>query len=330
MAILWAGGEDIDFPNGAGVAVGTGTYGRAGFSRCYVTCAIMDGKTWTGPFVGGAVTSCWMTVQMGWNWNGNTTLATGLVNTASLNASGVFVAVKDIGGSATLALYKYDGSTSTLLASSSTLFYAGNTNTQHRLDLQVSSYGSSGTLNLYVDGGLAVTYTGNIAVGSVTNLDGVAIVREGNNNAFSEIIVADEDTRAFVGLVTMAPTAAGTTDAWAGAFTDVNEVSVNDSTMISTNTITQDEQFNVTDMPTGNFSIKAVVVAARATSTATATATKVALGFNSGGTVAVGTSQLTTTAWVRYSQIFAQNPVTSANWLLSDMNALQIDLRSGS
>jgi 2-keto-4-pentenoate hydratase len=110
----------------------------------------------------------------------------------------------------------------------------------------------------------------------------------------------------------------------------VNETTLSDATMISTNTASQDEQFNVTDMPSGNFSIKAVVVAARATSTATATATKVALGFNSGGTVAVGTSQTTSTAWTRLTQVFAQNPVTSANWLLSEMNALQVNLRSGS
>jgi hypothetical protein len=148
--------------------------------------------------------------------------------------------------------------------------------------------------------------------------------------AFSEFILADEDTRGFPGLMTMALTGAGTTDSWTGIFSTINQTVISDTTPNFTNTVTQDQQFNITDLTAGTFVIKAVKIAARMAVSATPTATQVKLGYNSGGSVAFGTgaTKTPTTAYTTYDQLDATNPVTAAAWAQSDMNALQLDMRS--
>ena len=100
--------------------------------------------------------------------------------------------------------------------------------------------------------------------------------------------------------------------------------------MVSTNTATQDEQYNATNTPSGSFSVPYVAVKARASKTAGATATTVALGVNHSGTVDAGTPQAMTTAWDIYERIMSTNPVTAVAWTTSDIDSLQINLRSGS
>jgi hypothetical protein len=145
----------------------------------------------------------------------------------------------------------------------------------------------------------------------------------------SEVIVANEDTRAFPGLATLALTGAGTTDQWSGVFSTINQTSFSDTSPNFTNTNAQDQQFNITDLPAGVFTIKAVKIAARsAVSTSGAVPTKVAFGYNSGGTVAVGTAQALSTGYITMQQVDNINPVTGLPWVQSDINALQLDMRS--
>lgn len=320
MSILWAGGEDIDFTAGAAPLVILTNF-RSGYARCALRSV---GGAWLSGnvFPGGAVTSCWVSMYVGKPGGANTNEWFGGIGKAG-TSNCIFVGI-DNSNAGKIALY----TPSAKLAVESTTSGAA----AHRFDIQVINFGASGTVNVYCDGALIITFTGNLVTGGITNLDSVFVNCSNGSDQWcaSEFIVADEDTRAFIGLVTMAPTGAGTTDQWTGAYTDVNETTNSDATTVYTNTATQDEQFNVTDVPAGNFGVKAVVVNARVTSPAGSTATKVALGFNSGGSVAVGTSQTATTAWELKQQIFAQNPVTSADWTLASMNALQLNLRSGS
>ncbi len=330
MSILWAGGEDLNFPNGGGVgSLGSSNPNgfRAGYARVslYATSSTLCKST---VLPGGAVTSAWLHCRIANEFNFPGSTSTGIVGFGlSGTSKGLFFGYGSATGKA--AILTYDGSAWTVLASESgssatIVFHA-----LQRLDMQVISYGASATVNVYLNGVLLVTFTGDVTVSGVSNFDSVYYSNNGNFS-LSEIIVADEDTRAFAGLATMAPTAAGSTDDWTGAYTDVNPTSINDANAVYTDTASEDEQFNLTDLPSGAFHIKAVVVSARVTSTVGATADKVALGFRSGGSVAVGTSQSTTTAWETKEEIFAQNPVTSADWVQSDMNALQVDLQSDS
>jgi hypothetical protein len=333
MAILWAGGEDFDFPNGvvAWHVLQSGTF-RSAYARCAVwTSSPVGAFVKSTVFPGGGVTSAWLSCIVGKGGINNTELAnTFLIGLGKSGTNkGIFIGYTAFGQ---LTIYSYNGSTSTSLAAEGSLTGYMLGNSFNRLDVQISNFNGTGSVSVYWNGAFVVTYSGSLTISGITDLDSVFFSATNGTGyqQFSEIIVADEDTRAFTGLMTMVPTGAGTTDDWIGAYTDVNEREIDNSTFVYTDTVSQDEQFNLTDLPSGSFGIRAVVATAKVTSTAGATATKVALGFKSGGSVAVGTSQSTTTAWETKHQIFAQNPVTSADWAQSDMNALQIDLRSGS
>jgi len=320
MAILACYGEDIDFIAPASVSVGTssGAY-RSAYARCSLSCF---SGTRTLPFAGGAITSAWLSAYVSFNTGLSNRKWLGLVSSASGNNSGIWIGV----GSSTskLALFKFDGTTLTTLASE-----AGNSlGGLSKIDVQLVNYGSSSLVNVFVNGALVIAYSGSTAISGVSNLDCVGMAGDSTSNqGMSEIIVADEDTRSF-SLLTMAPTGAGTTDQWTGAVTTINGTSFSDANPNFTNTTGQDQQANITDPPTGIFGVKAVKIAARAAPSVGSTPTKIKLGYNSGGTVAVGVAQTLTNSFATYEQLDATNPVTGTAWSFSDLAALQVDIKS--
>lgn len=333
MSILWCGGEDIDFPNGAAVFVDTtnANFFRNTFSRCGISCS--TGWMWSKPFPGGSITSGWLSGHVGYNHGTGTNNVHyfGLVNSASGNASGLWVGEGST--SSQLGIYTFNGTTFTLLAqTTSSPILNNSTNQSIKIDVQVISYGASGTVNLFFNGAFALTFTGNIAVSGVSNLDTVAFQSHdpaGGNIWVSELIVSSTDTRSLQGLVTMAPNGNGTTQNWSNpAFTNFNPIVINDANSTFVNTTGQDEQATLIDLPSGNFSIPMVKIAARALATSGATATNLKLGVNNGGTVAVASPHALTTGFNTVEDFFSTDPTTSVAWVQSQMNGLQLDLRS--
>lgn len=333
MSILWCGGEDIDFPNGTAVTVDTNaTRFRAGYARCSLY-TFTDSVCRSTPFAGGGVTSCWLSFRVTYGQSGTTPVPIHSIGLGSSGTTkGLFLGVANVSNSLNLALSKWDGTTYTELKAETGSSIS--TGVIHRIDMQLINYGATATVNAYVDGGLILTYTGDVTLAGVSNFDCVTLASHSVNAGsvfwyLSEIIVADEDTRGFVGLALMAPTGVGTTDQWTGVYSTINGITLSDASPVYTNTVAQDEQFNVTDIPTGTFTIKAVKITARsAVSSPTPTATKISLGYNSGGTVAVGSAFTPTVAFAPLEQINATNPVTGNPFVQSEMNALQINLRS--
>ena len=331
MNILWAGAEYEDFPL-PGVAGPSTTAGR--FRANWARCAInMGGNNLTAQtkgaiFNGGAVTSAWISCQANFvNTNGVDSKCVGFGQSSSANG---LCWGFDSGGTK-FCIFKYDGTTTTRLAiESGTTFALG---PLFRVDMQVISYGASGTVNLYVNGVSIISFTGNLAVSGMTNMDSVTLFQYQTNNPpfYSEIFVADSDTRAIQGMQTMLATGAGTTNNWTNnTFSNINALVANDGNATYVNTATQDQQYNVTDMTPPAYSVVAVVVNARIAKTAGSTPTQVKLGYNSGGTVAFGTGATKTPSvgFTQASQIDHTNPVTGVAFAPSDMNALQLDLRS--
>jgi hypothetical protein len=224
-----------------------------------------------------------------------------------------------------LSLFTFDGTTQTQLATVSNVVPSG---ALVRIDMNVVNFGASSTITIYVNGTLSLTFSGNCTVTGVTNVNAVGVL--GNSAALvSEIVVADEDTRGWPGLVTMAPNGNGTTQNWSNpAFTNYNPITINDANATFTNTAAQDEQATLIDLPAGTFTIKACKIAARALHTAGSTATGVKLGVNNGGSVGVGTTQTLGTAFANVEQLFATDPTTSAAWAFANMNGMQLDLQS--
>ena len=332
MAILWCGGEDIDFPNGTAPSVTTNnTYYNSIFSRCglYSTA---PGNFAQSVTMSPAVTSAWVSSYIY------------VPNTAYISTNtGFFGFCKNGGnkgiywgvGSAInkLAIIRHTGSAWNVIASES-----GNTfsvNGFHKVDMQIINYGASGTVNLYLDNNLLVTYTGDISISGVTDLDCAALhcsywyggAGPASTITFSQIIIADEDTRTFT-LATNYPNAAGDTLDWTGAYTTVDEEVINDSDVAYTDTNDQYALYNLSATPAGSFTVKACKIAARATRTAGSTPTSLKLGVKSGSTTDVDAGQSLTTGWATYERLMTVNPVTSSAFTTSEIDSLQVAMES--
>jgi len=317
MAILWCGGEDIDFTCADGFTITTDTARfRSTYSRCAVMAGAKEGIMYSPTF--SSQTSAWLSLIAY-----PPTIADGVAyRYFGLGASGTTKGIYVGALGAYPRIMTFDGTTETVLATSTSKSF--DTGTRARFDLQVSNYGSSGTVNLYQNGVLIATYTGDITISGVTGFDCVYNKR----TSISEVIVSDTDTRNIIGLKTLAPTSDGTTTDWTGTYADVDETTISDADANYTDTTDLDQQFNVTDLPAGTFYISSVKIACRATKSEDASIGKIKLGWKNGATTAVGTAQSLTTEWATYEELDALDPTTSAAWAQADMNDLELTVRS--
>lgn len=321
MSILWCGGEDIDFPNGAstGYSNGTTNIRRTDYSRLALKGAGGMSKSTTFS----AVTSCWLSViasMYARTYNNQYYVGLGKSGTNK----GLFLGIGATDSK--LSLMKYDGTTVTVLDTDSDFTLL---NTDYKLDMHVSSYGASATVKVYRDGVEVISYTGDVSVTGVTNLDSVFFYGTSVDIWYlSEFIVADEDTR-LMSLKTLAPNSGGDANSWAGAYTDVDEITYSDVDVLNTDTNNNETQMNLTGMPTGSYDIEAVKLVARASKTSDATPAKCALGIKSGGTIDNDSGHsLTSEQYNTYERLMATNPVTSSAFTSGEIDALQYNLKA--
>jgi hypothetical protein len=329
MSVLWCGAEDVDFPNGSPITIDTGgTSYRTAYARCSLrpTAAgtYLKGLT----FPGGPITSGWLRAYL--YCSGGTS---GLQMMVGFGKSGTNsgLGICHQNTSSTLHILSMNAGTTTALATVNNVF---SDLILVRIDMQVINFGTTNTVNVYVNGAFTATYTGAISIPGVTNFDQVFIGDPGAGFCWlSEIIVSDESTLAWQGLASCAPSGNGTTQQWSNpAFTNFNPVTINDANSTFSNTVGQDEQATLVAIPAGNFQIKAVKVIARALATAGATATQVKLGFNNtnNATVAVGAAHALITGFSPVEDYFATDPTSAGGtgpWGTS-LTGYQLDMRS--
>ena len=251
--ILWLGAEDIDFPNGAQICTNTnGNYYRSGYARMGLyTCG--GGIAQSNAFQAGGQTSLWISgrISVMNNWVMNFGLG-------KLGTGGsLWIGGSQVGGNwSQIGLWTYNSGTWTRLAyeTGSSLIYGG----VSKVDMQVISYGASGTVNVYVNGAVnpVITYTGNIVTGGNTNLDSV-LTQGGGSNIVSELIVSTTDTRS-LSLATMSPNGAGGVNQWTGTYANINPNSINDSNNVSDNNSGDVFQSALNNPLSGNFGIQAI------------------------------------------------------------------------
>jgi hypothetical protein len=224
-------------------------------------------------------------------------------------------------------LYKYDGTTYTSLVNSTVTPFSGSLH--NNIDIQVSNYGSNGTINAFVNGQLACSYTGNIAVLSQTTLD--YAILECSNTLYkyylSEVIVADEDTRG-MRLSTLIPNAAGDQNQWTGAYTDVDDYSPDDTNMLYTDSASQNVQLGLSDLSADlNAKIIDVHIHSRA-AVSSGSSLDLKQGVKTNANIHLGSAHTLDVGWDICVDTFSQNPQTVAEWTVSDINALQIAFQS--
>ena len=341
MALLWwAPGEEIEFSRrGAGVITRIG-----GLKRSYVRGSLLlnnalapgaiicDGIPLVTPLA-----SLWMSAQFSALIHGdgyNSMWPVLGLASFSQAEGGLFVGAYS-GSNTQLSLFMVTSAgVVSLLASE-----AGHNFTQnllHRLDIQVTNWNNAtiGNVKVWLDSASAtstplINFTGNLSGSGFVNLDCVrakAYTNDGNGD-LSEIILADEDTRTFLGVASLAPSAAGTTNTFtSGTYADIDEAILDDADLISSDTNAQEFNCNLNDLPAGNFSIRGFKTTVRA-ACGVSGPTTLKLGINSGGTRNTVDKTLSTSLDT-YERMMLVNPITGLRFTPTEINAIQLCLKS--
>lgn len=206
------------------------------------------------------------------------------------------------------------------------------------IDIQIVISTTVGAIRYYVDGVLRGEVTNvdtddsgagfNYDVGFVDFYSPTGLT--GNNGAFfSEIIIADEDTRG-MRVAYLNPDGAGANTAWTGDHTDVDEEVLNDSDLITTTSTGQNESFTFSNINAAfsGFTVEAVSVSMRASADGSPVGNLQAIA-RPGSTNNFSANLSDVTSSLNATQaIFAQNPDTVAAWSQSEVNASEFGVGS--
>ena len=336
MNVLWMGNEDLEFLTLGSANVDTNSaHFRSGWSRCAIQAQYFGSDTFYArsyPFPGGTVTSAWLSFQA---LTSGVTTSTSIIG-LGLSGTPYWIGLETSASNASkLTLVTYNGVSTTVLASEGGTSFGG---VIQKFDMQVLNFGASATVNVYVNNGLIISYSGSTTISGMTNFDSVFIPNfltgggAGNFVDFSEFIVADSDTRALLGLNTLALTGAGSTTSWTNnTYTNINGINYSDLNPTYTNSTAQDQEYTVGTVQPTVCAVVAVGISARMAATAGSTPTHVKLGYGSGGTghFGSGAQKTPTVAFGNFLQIDQTNPITSAAWTQGDLTApLQLDIQS--
>lgn len=194
--------------------------------------------------------------------------------------------------------------------------------------------GSRGEHDIHVTGGASFSFewyingtlfsSGSAAVATVTNI--TQATWNGSTNSsetvsgvrhVSQCIVADESTVGWKYYLDPA-TGNGAETAWLGVFTDINELALNDATMITANADAQRETYTKAARTIASGSVKAVVVSARAKRSASGPQNLRAVVRKGGTNYETANLPGLGVGFNGLLGIFENDPSTGSPWTLAD------------
>jgi hypothetical protein len=225
-----------------------------------------------------------------------------------------------------------NGSTLTTLATES----GASVTASSRIDLQVTSWGATANVKVYVDFNLVINFTGDITQGStMNNFDCYALPYNGlgNNIGTIEMIISDDDSRNYAGVVELTPTTVPGSNAWtntnaANQTTGTYSTPLSDANPASSNTNAQNCQYTPTNIgPTTGYTVVGRKLMMRAAQSVSASVvSQIAMGYYVSGTAYFGTgaakSPPADALFRNYEQYDFVNPATSNPWALSELNSI--------
>jgi hypothetical protein len=322
--ILFAGGEDLDFMSiGSPIGVNTSNCYNSTYARESVYTTNNSGAYYLVTPVFTSSSTVWAHFDFSsCTGNGANQNIPWVVFNDSSGVTRIYLQFANGSAPAPVKIYKENAAlTSTLLATStSTIFF----NSLGTIDIYIN-YGVSGTITVYQNGSQIVTYSGDTTTDGNTALAQLELGSAVTNNTFySQVIVSTTDSRT-MHLATITPVANGNTMAWTGAVGNINTASYNDADTISSAASGQIGEFTASALPSGTFSIQAVVQSARAEAT-TGGPQNLKFDTRTGGTSYQSANQTLSTAFALYQYIWATNPNTSVAWTTSDLGAAGFNL----
>lgn len=328
MTVLFCGGEIEDFSSGGSVSSSTTTsFYRTAYAR--MVLMVNAGAFNTNYYKASFTASSAFSVTARTYYQGAGTAGSVLLWLATGGSARLRLKIVSGTFPTTIALESYTsgGSATTLATSTSTI----PSTTQLRFDVIVD-YQVAGRVRVYVDQVLYIDYSGDVTASGATTLDGLYLGQHAasvQSCYWSEVIVATQDTRT-MSLKTMVPDAAGSANAWTGAYTDVDDVVASETDVMTSGTANQVANLNTTGMPTGwsNLTVAAIKVIASAARGSTGPS-KLAVGCRTNSTDSFPTSVTLDTGYTTpVATYYQSNPVTGVAWTTTEVDAFQIALKS--
>jgi hypothetical protein len=185
-------------------------------------------------------------------------------------------------------------------------------------------YAVAGFCELYYRGILLGSFTGDVTTDGITDLAYIVLGNnaQGPRNFWSEVMVTDFDPRT-CSLQTFAPVANGNThnfDTGTPAAANVNEVTLNLTTLDGSTTAGQIDEYTTGAVATGTFDVMAYGVSAFL-SKGTSGPSKADLAVRTGGTDFFSSDQVLSTFYDSYQNWWTLNPNTSAPWLTNQIGS---------
>jgi hypothetical protein len=333
VTVYFAGGEDTSFTAvGAAIGVRTSSEFRSSYARASIATQNsttvadppanrMQAPTFTSD------SSLWFHAEVNENNGGITTTANeqGILFRSPDGVSRIVVRQTGTNGQLKVSKRNAAGTITDLATASGNL-----TTATTSIDLQIVYGCTAGDqVNLYLAGTQVITFTGaSICTDAATQLNQVELASLNNQGStvtatqWSEVIVADSDTRGMA-LWTLSPQAAGNTQSWTpNTVGNVNPTAITDSNFVSSTSSSQLSEWTTpTSTPTGTWNLLAIVQEARVETSTTGPQTfEWLVRTKDGSDHVTGTVTPTVGAFANFSnQIWATNPHTSAAWAITDV-----------
>jgi hypothetical protein len=349
MTILFAGGEDTGFSpiigasGGANVDSGAnyaGQTARAAFCRCVL--AVFNATSITDPpparwqmpiFTAGNLV--WLHAQLSVGVGGagpsfaNTANAQALLFRSPDGVSRIALRATGTAGQLKISTRNATGTFVDLATASANLSTPA---ASTQLDLRID-YSATGGVQMWYNGAQVVNYVGDPRTDAATQLNQIelaAINNLGSANAgtgWSEVIVADQDTRSMA-LWTLPPSAAGNTQAWTpNTLANINKAAISDTTFISTSVNNALSEWTTpTTPPSGPWNVLAIVQNARVQVSTTGPQHFDWLARTAAIDYVANAPQAPPLAFANFQHMWPLNPNTGLAWQITDITAAGFNL----
>lgn len=310
MTIIWCGGEDIDLTSPTCQLTGYSSNSEGGLSRIGIGSDYEVGQYFKSAIFEKQINNIWVHYRTSSNigypqW----------FRVADSNERGI-----QIYNDTSYVQLSLVGSSETVIATSQAGYDVMN------VDINIINYGSNGTINVYRNGELIITYTGNILISGCSGF--CQLVFGGDyGSSKTQFIVADEDTR-LMRLMTLTLSSDGDINQWNNNYTAIDEIWNDITDKIYTNTQDKDYQCQLNGLIAGTYSIKAVKITTCCVDSTGELG--IQLGVKTNNQINVSETTLCSGYWQNKWRIMQNNPITGLEWTPAEIDNLQVNLRSKS
>jgi hypothetical protein len=319
--ILWVGAEDLEYVQMGGAAISTSsTTFRSGFgSRCSLPANGFN--TFWESIKEYSESDFWFSARCVAATSGN---ATNTVLIGFLDDS-LNVRVRVVGlGSNSWKVQKVDASgTATDIGNHFFWPISTTSNVLDKIDIHIVD-DVTGSMDIYVNGMYVFAFLGDLTTDGVSTLAHHRLggPAGGVNCFWSETFICDGDTRSLslAGFDPVANGNANTFDTGSPSVSNINEVTLDDTTLNGSSVAGQIDQYTNGAVPSGTLDVIGVVISARAQKGESGPS-KLALGVRTSGSDYWGSDQALDVAWENIQEVFATNPDTGAVWRRNEIGA---------